>query len=64
MATIVVVSPPGAALSFPEVIAMTKARNDSIRHGSAAAFAINADLLDEDVDRAVDQHCATATATR
>lgn len=27
--------------------------------GSAAAFAINTDLLDEDVDHAVEQHRAT-----
>ncbi|BAU87712.1 FAD dependent oxidoreductase [Streptomyces laurentii] len=30
--------------------------------GSAAAFALNADLLDEDVDRAVEQHRLTAGA--
>ncbi|MFG2219968.1 MULTISPECIES: FAD-dependent oxidoreductase [unclassified Streptomyces] len=30
--------------------------------GSTAAFAINADLLDEDVDRAVEQHRHTAAA--
>ncbi|MEU3657248.1 NAD(P)/FAD-dependent oxidoreductase [Streptomyces sp. NPDC032161] len=32
--------------------------------GSTAAFAINTDLLDEDVDRAVEQHRHTAAATR
>ncbi|MFD5193997.1 NAD(P)/FAD-dependent oxidoreductase [Streptomyces sp. NPDC058357] len=32
--------------------------------GSAAGFAINTDLLDEDVDRAVEQHRHTAAATR
>ncbi|MFF4079993.1 NAD(P)/FAD-dependent oxidoreductase [Streptomyces sp. NPDC001777] len=31
--------------------------------GSAAAFAIDTDLLDEDVDRAVEQHRVTAVAT-
>ncbi|MDK0524130.1 NAD(P)/FAD-dependent oxidoreductase [Streptomyces sp. ML-6] len=32
--------------------------------GSAAAFAINTDLLDEDVDRAVEQHRHAAAVTR
>ncbi|MEV7238154.1 NAD(P)/FAD-dependent oxidoreductase [Streptomyces sp. NPDC051020] len=32
--------------------------------GSAAAFAINTDLLDEDVDRTVEQHRHAAAATR